>query len=183
MDGTEFFHVHLAHTDIERTGQVIADPWREQKIFWFCLKVCLKYNVFYIPLYHNPQFHNFLSCRILKNFEDFVLVEGFHIERRLSPLVENWWSHGIIMHHLSTKLILQRILENCEIVPPTQLFPTILRNLENAHFNEKKRAFMREGRLSIYHDSNNLHIITLSSLSLAINCWSFPFTAIWKVPQ
>ena len=42
MDGTEFFHVQLAHTDIERTGQVIANPWREQKILWFCLKVCLK---------------------------------------------------------------------------------------------------------------------------------------------
>ena len=108
-----------------------------------------KYNVFYISLYHNPQFHNFLPCRILKNFEDFVLVEGFHIERRLSPLVENWWSHGIIMHHLSTKLILQRILENCEIVPPTQLFPTIPRNLENAHFNEKKRAFRGGGAINL----------------------------------
>ena len=49
------------------------------------------------------------------------------------------------MHHLSTKLILQRILENCEIVPPTQLFPKIPRNLENAHFNEKKRAFRGGG--------------------------------------
>ena len=50
-------------------------------------KTCMVQN-FSVSTLHT-QCHNFLSSRILKIFEDFVLVEGFHIERRLSPLVEN----------------------------------------------------------------------------------------------
>ena len=79
--------------------------------------------------------------------------------RRLSPLVGNWWSQRIIMHHISTKLMLPRILKNWEIIP-TRTF--LVSYMEKFSIRESPSPS--------------------SASSMIVNCESFWLSTIWKVP-